>query len=62
MGDVVNLRLERKRVGRLKKSKAATQQRAKHGVAKQQRMLAKAMGTRAGRSLDEHQLESGETK
>ena len=62
MGDVVNLRLERKRVGRLQKSKSASDQRAKHGVTKQQRMLAKALDSKTRRQIDEHRLETGETK
>ena len=62
MGDVVNLRTQRKRIARLQESKFATLQRAKHGVTKQQRVLAKAIDDKASRNLDQQRLDSGETQ
>ena len=43
MGDVVNLRTERKRAARLRNAEVAAQKRIAHGVSKQQRTLAKAV-------------------
>jgi hypothetical protein len=60
MGEVVNLRIQRKRTKRLQDSKFATQQRVKHGSVKQTRMLAKAVDVKSMRNLDQHRLETGE--
>ncbi len=60
MGDVVNLRIQRKRAMRLQESKLAAQVRTKHGATKHQRLLAKAEGTKADRDLDQQRLETGE--
>jgi hypothetical protein len=62
MGDVVNLRTERKRAARLQASKEAGHRRLEHGVAKQQRMTAKAVEHKASRKLDQQRLDSGETQ
>lgn len=62
MGDVVNLRIQRKRIARLQESKFARQQRAKHGVAKQLRILAKAVEYKSERNLDQQGLDSGESQ
>jgi uncharacterized protein DUF4169 len=62
MGDVVNLRIQRKRTERLVESKFAAQQRVKHGVAKQQRALAKAVEDKSRRDMIQQRLDSGETQ
>ena len=60
MGDVVNLRTERKRAARLRDSEIAAQKRIAHGVSKQQRTIAKAVEHKASRTLDQQRLDSGE--
>jgi hypothetical protein len=60
MGDVVNLRSHRKRTMRMQEAKLAVQQRAKHGVTKQQRMLAKAIDNKASRTHNQQRLDTGE--
>ncbi|MGZ3409956.1 MAG: DUF4169 family protein [Xanthobacteraceae bacterium] len=60
MGEIVSLRVHRKRATRLQESKFAAQQRIEHGAAKQTRMLAKAVDVNSARNLDQHRLETGE--
>jgi hypothetical protein len=60
MGDVVNLRTERKRAARLRDAEDAAQKRIAHGVSKQQRTLATAVEHKASRTLDQQRLDSGE--
>jgi hypothetical protein len=60
MGDVVNLRTERKRAERRQKADKAAEQRLRHGKSKNERALASARTSRAERDLDLHRLETGD--
>ncbi len=60
MGDVVNLRMERKRAERRKKAEKATVQRGRNGMNKNERALASARAAKARRELDLHRLETGD--
>lgn len=56
MGDVVNLRLIRKRKARGEASAAAGENRARHGEAKSGRKLRQARAESAVRHLDGHRI------
>ena len=58
MADIVNLRRMKKAKARAEKSAAADANRAKHGVAKPLRDLAKARGAKAKENLEAHKLEN----
>jgi Domain of unknown function (DUF4169) len=58
MAEIVNLRRVKKAKARAEKSAEADANRAKHGVAKPLRDLAKARDAKATRDLDARKLES----
>ncbi|HWM47206.1 MAG TPA: DUF4169 family protein [Xanthobacteraceae bacterium] len=60
MGDVVNLRAQRKRAEREQRAKRAAQRRAEHGASKAERLLTAARERRAERDLDLHRLDTGD--
>jgi hypothetical protein len=60
MGEVVNLRLERKRKRRVESAGKATEQRVLHGISKNERSLEEARGKREKLNLDQHRLDSGD--
>ncbi|HEX3809725.1 MAG TPA: DUF4169 family protein [Rhizomicrobium sp.] len=57
MAEIVNLRRVKKAKARVEKSTAAEANRAKHGVAKQVRNLAKARAQKETRTADAHKLD-----
>jgi hypothetical protein len=57
MAEIVNLRRARKAKGRAEKDRAADANRAKHGVAKPVRDLAKARADKAAHDLESSKLE-----
>ncbi len=57
MAEIVNLRRARKAKGRAEKDRVAEANRAKHGVAKPVRDLAKAREAKATRDLESSKLE-----
>jgi hypothetical protein len=60
MGEVVNLRIERKRKRRAESAEKATEQRVQHGVSKSERSLEEAREERAKLNLDQHRLDTGD--
>lgn len=60
MGEVVNLRLERKRKRRGESAEKATEQRVLHGISKSERSLEEAREERAKLNLDQHRLDTGD--
>jgi hypothetical protein len=58
MAEIVNLRRVKKAKARAEKSAKADANRAKHGVAKPVRVLAKARDAKAKENLDAHRLDS----
>ena len=60
MAKVINLRAVRKRVARLRGGQHAAEHRARYGMSKAERLLAKARDEKARRDLDDHQIEKGE--
>lgn len=56
MGDVVNLRMARKRRDRADRQRLAAENRARHGVGKAEESRARSDGENAGRHLDDHRL------
>ncbi|MBB3936602.1 hypothetical protein GGR05_002756 [Aureimonas phyllosphaerae] len=52
MGDVINLRLARKRAARAADAEVAERNRARHGIAKPEREMARREAERAERLLD----------
>jgi hypothetical protein len=57
MAEIVNLRRARKAKGRSEKEREADANRAKHGVAKPERDLAKARAEKDQRAADMHKLD-----
>jgi len=57
MVEIVNLRRARKAKGRAEKDRTAEANRAKHGVAKPTRDLAKAREMKATHEIDAHKLD-----
>jgi hypothetical protein len=57
VSEIINLRRVRKTKARAEKSAQADANRAKQGVAKPVRELAKARGEKAARDLGKHKLE-----
>ncbi|MBI3676270.1 MAG: DUF4169 family protein [Proteobacteria bacterium] len=57
MADIVNLRRARKAKTRTEKEREAKANRAKHGVAKPVRDLAKARDAKARRDIEKHKLD-----
>jgi hypothetical protein len=60
MAEIVNLRRVKKAKARAEKSAQADANRARHGVAKPLRELAKARDEKAARDLEDHKLDEGE--
>jgi hypothetical protein len=60
MAEIVNLRRVKKAKARAEKSAEADANRARHGVAKPLRELAKARDEKAARDLEKHKLDEGE--
>jgi hypothetical protein len=58
MGEIVNLRLARKKRDRNQRDQAAEANRVKHGLAKVEKNLSAARRAQASRKLDGHKLES----
>jgi hypothetical protein len=61
MGDIVNLRMARKRVRRRHEEERAAKARSAHGIAKADRTLAKTERSRSRRELEGHRIETGES-
>jgi hypothetical protein len=57
MGDVVSLKLIRKRKARAAKEDQAAENRAKFGRSGDERKLTEALKEKAGRNLDGHKLD-----
>jgi hypothetical protein len=60
MGDLVNLRTARKRAKRHEAEQKAASNRLVHGRSKAERALAQSRSEKAHRSLDQHQIETGD--
>ena len=60
MGEVVNLRIARKRAAREQSDAHAAEKRLQHGRSKEQRSLAKTQRAKAQRDLDQHRINRGE--
>jgi len=56
MADIINLKRARKAKARSEKEAEAEANRARHGIAKPVRDLAKARDTKAKREIDAHRL------
>lgn len=61
MGDVVNLRLARKRRRRAEQQAAADENRVIHGRTKAEKRIARDEQRRADQALDGHRLDDTET-
>ena len=57
MGDIVNLKLHRKRKQHTRKETEAANNRAKFGRAKDERRLTESMRVRDDKHLDDHKIE-----
>jgi hypothetical protein len=62
MGDLVNLRVARKRAKRREAEQQAATNRLIHGRAKAERKLDRSRSEQAQRRLDQHRIETGERK
>jgi hypothetical protein len=60
MGDLVNLRRARKQADRREAEREAAANRLAHGRPKQERTLTRSNRDKAERSLDQHQIETGD--
>jgi hypothetical protein len=60
MGEVVNLRMLRKRAARRTAAEEAAGNRLKHGRSKQERTLEAAQSAKARRDLDKHRVARGD--
>jgi hypothetical protein len=60
MGELVNLRLERKRKRRSESAEKATERRIQNGITKSERSLEEAREKRAELNLDQHRLDTGD--
>lgn len=60
MGDIVNLRTERKRAKRHRAEQEAASNRLVHGRSKTERALAQARDEKARKSLDRHRIGTGD--
>lgn len=58
MGSIVNLRTARKQAKRRLAEQEAARNRLAHGRSKAQKALAEAQSERAGKTLDQHRVES----
>jgi hypothetical protein len=59
-GEVVNLRIERKRAKRRQAERNAAEQRFIHGQSKAQQNLARAEGDKAQVRHEQHRIETGD--
>lgn len=57
MGELVSLKLHRKRRARAEREAAAAESRAAHGLSREQRALKDALNEKAARELDAHKRE-----
>lgn len=57
MGDIVSLKLHRKRQARAADERRAAENRAHHGLSKTEKQLADAQNAKAGKDLDAHKRE-----
>ena len=57
MGEIVSLKLHRKRKERAEKDERAAENRARFGRAKDEKSLTEALEDKAARSLDGHKIE-----
>lgn len=62
MAEIVNLRRVKKTKARAEKSAQADANRAKHGIAKPVRDLARARGEKTQKNLEAHKLDDGENR
>jgi hypothetical protein len=62
MAEIVNLRIARKRAARGKSERLAAERRLEHGAPKRERDLARADRDKARRTLDQHQIETGDRR
>ena len=60
MGDLINLRTERKRARRRDASEQAAESRLQHGVPKAERVLQNTRETKIRHDLDQHRIDKGE--
>jgi hypothetical protein len=60
MGDVINLRMARKRARRRDSETEASASRYSHGVSQGQRVLLQAQRDKSLRDHEQHQIETGE--
>ena len=60
MGDVIKLRVARKRANRLREQERAAANRLLHGRTKAERSLDIARDTKARRDLDQHRVDTGD--
>lgn len=60
MGDLVNLRTERKRAKRRQAEQVAASNRLVHGRSKAERVLERSRDEKSRKGLDQHWLEDGE--
>jgi hypothetical protein len=60
MGEVVNLRMLRKRAARRKAAEQAVGNRQRHGRSKEERTLEAAKSAKAQRDLDKHHIARGD--
>ncbi|MGP0091738.1 MAG: DUF4169 family protein [Xanthobacteraceae bacterium] len=60
MGNVVNLRVARKRARSQRAAQRAAENRLVHGLSKAERAVGTALRTKASRDLDRHQIKNGE--
>jgi hypothetical protein len=60
VGEVVNLRIARKRAARGQSDARAAEKRLQSGRSKAQRSLAKKRETKAQRDLDQHRIDRGD--
>ena len=60
MGELLNLRIARKRAKRRQAEQSAAANRLTHGRSKSERALTQAKSDKARDSLDRHRIESGD--
>ncbi len=62
MGDIVNLRIARKRAERSKSDSGAAANRQAHGARKRDRATAEAERDKLQQTLDQHRIEPGDRR
>jgi Domain of unknown function (DUF4169) len=60
VGEVVNLRIARKRAARGQSDARAAEKRLQNGQSKAKRLLAKTQKAKARRELDQHRIDRGD--